>query len=79
MQEVQDEGDQLKQDFQQVLNFKNELEQLIEDQTSHIEQKNKKLHLLEETLRFRDADLEKKDSLLRRMTAGADDMRKKLS
>lgn len=35
--------------------------------------------MLEETLRFRDSELEKKDSLLRRMTSGTDDMKKKLS
>jgi hypothetical protein len=55
------------------------LEVLIEEQTLHIENKNKKLHMLEETLRFKEGELEKKDSLLRRITTGADDMKKKLS
>ena len=41
--------------------------------------KNKKLHMLDETLRFKESELEKKDSLLRRMSGGADDMKKKLS
>ncbi len=63
----------------QIMNFKNELEVLIEEQTQHIEVKNKKLAMFDETLRFRDQELEKKDQLLRRMTSGADDMKKKLS
>lgn len=41
--------------------------------------KNKKVGMLEETLRFKESELEKKDSLLRRMSTGADDMKKKLS
>ncbi len=32
--------------------------------------KNKKIQMLEETLRFKESELEKKDSLLRRMTTG---------
>jgi len=74
-----EECESIKQDFLQILNFKNELEVLIEEQTQHLESKTKKLALLDETLRFRDQELEKKDSLLRRMTQGADDMKKKLS
>jgi hypothetical protein len=34
--------------------------------------------VLEETLNFKEQELEKKDSLLRRMTTGADDTKKKL-
>lgn len=74
-----EENEQIKGDFLQILNFKNELEVLIEEQTQHIEMKNKKLHMLDETLRFKESELEKKDSLLRRMSGGADDMKKKLS
>jgi cysteinyl-tRNA synthetase len=79
MQEALEETQHIKGDFLQILNFKNELEVLIEEQTQHIELKNKKLHVFEETLRFKDTELEKKDSLLRRMSGGADDMKKKLS
>jgi hypothetical protein len=35
--------------------------------------------MFEETLRFKDSEIEKKDSLLRRTAGGADDMKKKLS
>ena len=79
MQEALDETEQIKGDFLQILNFKNELEVLIEEQTQHIELKNKKLHMFEETLRFKDSEIEKKDSLLRRTAGGADEMKKKLS
>ncbi len=34
--------------------------------------------MLEETLRFREQELEKKENLLRRMSVGADDTKKKL-
>jgi hypothetical protein len=34
--------------------------------------------MIEETLRFKDSELEKKDSLLRRITSGADETKKKL-
>jgi hypothetical protein len=41
--------------------------------------KNKKLLMMEDTVRFKDGELEKKDSLLRRMTPAMDEMKKKLS
>ena len=50
------------------MNFKNDLEALIDEQTQHIEKKNKRLTALEETLRYKESELEKKESLLRRMT-----------
>jgi hypothetical protein len=51
-----------------VLTFKNELEVLIEEQTQHIDAKNKRMLMVEDTLRFKETELEKKESLLRRMT-----------
>lgn len=68
MQENQEELDQIKADFETVLNFKNELEVLIEEQTQHIEAKNKRMAMIEDTLRFKESELEKKESILRRMT-----------
>lgn len=58
----------MKNDFQQILNFKNDLEALINEQTEHLDKKNKKLTMMEETLTFKETELDKKDSLLRRMT-----------
>ena len=40
--------DSLKQDFLQILNYKNDLELLIEDQTQQLEQKNKKIFSFED-------------------------------
>ena len=62
--------EQMKADFQSILNYKNDLETLVEEQTQHIEKKNKRLMMVEETLRFKESELEKKESLLRRMTNG---------
>ena len=78
MHEMAQELDQLKTDFETILNFKNELETLIEEQTLNIDQKNKRMAMVEETLRFREQELEKKENLLRRMSAGADETKKKL-
>jgi hypothetical protein len=44
------------------------LEALIDEQTQHIEKKNKRLQIVEETLQFKESELEKKEGLLRRMT-----------
>ncbi|CDW85506.1 UNKNOWN [Stylonychia lemnae] len=78
-QENFEEMEQIKHDFESILNFKNELEALVEEQTMNIDQKNKKMLMLEETLRFKESDLEKKESLLRRMSQGADETKKKLA
>ena len=79
MQQALEECEQIKGDFLQIMNFKNELEILVEEQTQHIEMKNKKILTMDEALRFKDSELEKKDSLLRRMTPAMDEMKKKLS
>lgn len=54
MQDALEECEQIKGDFLQIMNFKNELEVLVEEQTQHIEMKNKKLLAVEDTLRFKD-------------------------
>ena len=69
---------QMKSDIQTVINFKNDLEALIEEQTQHIEKKNKRLQILEETLAYKETELEKKENTMRRLTATADDQKKKL-
>ena len=79
MQQALEECEQIKGDFLQIMNFKNELEVLVEEQTQHIEMKNRKMQGFEETMRFKDGEIEKKDQLLRRMTPAMDEMKKKLS
>jgi hypothetical protein len=71
-----EECEQIKGDFLQILNFKNELEVLIEEQTQHMEMKNKKNHMLEETLRFKESELEKKILCSDECQGGADDMKR---
>lgn len=39
----------VKKDFQQILNYKNDLEVLIEEQTQSLESKNQRLFQLEES------------------------------
>lgn len=67
-QEAAEELEQIKADFEAVISFKNELELLIEEQTQHVDQRNKRLAAVEETLRFREQELEKKEGLLRRVS-----------
>ena len=45
---------QIKQDLQSLLNFKNDLELTIEQQTNALEQKNRKFSQVEEQLRGKD-------------------------
>ena len=56
----------VKKDFQQILNYKNDLEVLIEEQTQHLENKNKRLLQLEDNDRSREADIQSIESNLRR-------------
>jgi hypothetical protein len=41
----------VKQDLQQILNYKNDLEALVEEQTNHLDAKNKKLFVQEQEQR----------------------------
>ncbi len=43
-----------------------------------MEAKNKKMQMLEETLRFKESEIEKKEALLKRISAQNDDTKKKL-
>ena len=68
----------MKQDFQQILNYKSDLEVLIEDQTQHLESKNQRLYQLEEMRAHKDTEIENLEGQVRRQTALADENRKKL-
>lgn len=68
----------VKKDFQQILNYKNDLEVLIEDQTQHLESKNQRLYQLEEQRAHKDTEIENLEGQVRRQTALADENRKKL-
>ena len=68
----------VKKDFQQILNYKSDLEVLIEDQTQHLESKNQRLYQLEEQRAHKDTEIENLEGQVRRQTALADENRKKL-
>ena len=68
----------VKKDFQQILNYKSDLEVLIEDQTQHLESKNQRLYQLEEQRAHKDTEIESLEGQVRRQTALADENRKKL-
>ena len=70
--------DSLKGDFQQILNYKNDLELLIEDQTQQMEQKNKKIFSFEDVESRHAHDVEQLESKLRVATQQGDESKKKL-
>lgn len=61
------EMEAMKQDLQQVIIYKNEIEQLMEEQTQIIENNNRKIFMIEEAMRFKDGEIEKKDSMVKRV------------
>ena len=48
----------VKKDCQTILHYKNDLEVLIEEQTQHLENKNKRLLVLEDSERTRDSEIQ---------------------
>ena len=77
--QMAEENEQMKSDMEAVLAYKAEIEGVVEEQTQNIEVKNKRLAMTEETLRYREQELDKKEALLRRVTQGADENKKKLA
>ena len=74
----EEETTQIKQDMQQVLSYKNDLEILVEEQSQNISVTSKRVMAMEDTLRFKDSEIDKKESVLRRMTESAAETKKKL-
>ena len=62
----------------QLLGYKNELELLIDEQTSNISINTKKMVSMEDSLRFKDSEIDKKDGVIRRMTDSTAETKKKL-
>jgi nitrate/nitrite-specific signal transduction histidine kinase len=56
----------VKKDFQQILNYKSDLEALVEDQTQHLEQKNRKLFAVEQEQRQLQAQIDQTEQALKR-------------
>mmetsp|Transcript_17993 Transcript_17993/g.30632 ORF Transcript_17993/g.30632 Transcript_17993/m.30632 type:complete len:226 (-) Transcript_17993:145-822(-) len=68
----------MKEDMQAVLNYKADLEAMVEEQTRHITTASRKVLQLEEVMRTKDSDLEQKENALRRASESAADSKKKL-
>ena len=60
------------------MNYKQDLELLVEEQTQSIESKNHRLYQLEESRAQKDGEIENLEAQVRRQTGLADENRKKL-
>jgi len=69
---------QVKEDMQSILSYKNELEILVEEQSQNISVSGKRLQGVEESLRYKDEEIENKDGVLRRLNESAAETKKKL-
>jgi len=64
--------------MQQIISYKNELELLIDEQTSNISVSSKRVVTMEDALRTKDIEIEQKDGVIRRMTDSTAEIKKKL-
>lgn len=69
----------LKGDFQKILNYKSDLETLVEEQTQHLENKNKRMLIIEDTIRSKDQEISNTEGNLRRQTQSLEEIKKKLT
>lgn len=69
---------ELKVDMQSLLNYKQDLENVVEEQTLMIEQRNKKFASVEEKLLGKEMQIEQAESAVRRMQQMNDESRKKI-
>ena len=69
---------QVKEDMQAILSYKNELEVLVEEQSQNITVTAKRHSGLEESLRFKDDELENKEGVIRRLNESSAETKKKL-
>ena len=53
------EMEQMKQDMQAIVSYKNELEEIVDQQTSTLSQTSKRATAMEESLRFKEQEFEK--------------------
>lgn len=76
----QNEGEvaQIKEDMQELLSYKNDIEMVVEDQSQNITQMNKRILHLDEAIRNKDQQSEEKDGVVRRMTESTAETKKKL-
>ena len=65
-------------DMQTVLQYKNDLEMLIEDQTQNIQMSSKKIIAIEQSLAHKEEELDEREGALRRANESAQDSKKKM-
>jgi len=70
---------QMHEDMQRLLEFKNELEALIEEQNKDIEEKTQKINFLVEDLETKSHDLEGKDAYIKNLEKQAKEFKHKYS
>ena len=68
----------MKQDMQSLLGYKNELELLVEEQSQNISVTSKRIVAAEESLRYKENELDQKEGTLRRTVESSAEMKKKL-
>ena len=68
----------MKQDMQSLLGYKNELELLVEEQSQNISVTSKRIVASEESLRYKENELDQKEGVLRRTIESSAEMKKKL-
>jgi len=64
--------------MQQVMSYKNELEILIDEQTTNISVSSKRVITMEDALKHKDSEVEQKDGVIRRLTDSQAEIKKKL-
>ena len=74
----EEEMNQIKVDMQQVLQYKTDLEIMVEEQTQSITASSRRLLALEENIRYKDDELDKKEGVLRRTQESSAELKKKL-
>jgi len=58
----EEETQQMRSDMQSIIGYKNELELLIEEQSINITRGTQRLAAIEETLKRKEGDMDKKDA-----------------
>lgn len=64
--------------MQTIVSYKNELEEIVDQQTATLSQTSKRANAVEETLKYKDAEIERQEAALRRANESGAETKKKL-
>ena len=64
--------------MQTIVSYKNELEEIVDQQTATLSQTSKRANAIEETLKYKDAEIERQEAALRRANESGAETKKKL-